>query len=385
MKRILFLESRFNSYFGAQKSMVKLIKSLDNNQFDYEVVTTDNGKLEQGLKKEELKVNVVKLGRKANVFGGKVLTYSFFSKLMVAIEILLFNLKILKFIRNKKIDVIYVNDLRAMLYSVIAGKILRKKIVWYIRSDVSPTKLTRFGLFSSDTIITIANGVLKELPSDLKDKYKHKIKNIYTGFDFEEFSYEDKNIAKKKLGIKPGNITVGYLGSINERKGIDLLIKAMVNISKECNNYELLITGEISSGYEEYWDQQLKVIGESNLNFKLIKYTDDISLPLNAMDIFVLPSRAEGLPRVVIEAMAHKLPVIATDVGGIREIIVHNSTGLVIKKDDIDSLKKYILKLGSEIKTRNSLGNEGRKHCLITFNSSKFAKEINKLFKSITA
>lgn len=363
--------------------MLKLIQNLDKDLFNYKVITTKDGKFKDGMQQNGVKTDVITLGKKANVFGGKALTYSILEKMIVAFQILLYNLKVIKYIYTNKIDVIYVNDLRALLYSVLAGKLLRKKIVWYIRSDVSYNKLAQFGFKYSDKIITIAHGVLKAIPEKRLKNYEKKITNIYTGFDVEGYKIFDKKESKKVCGLSPDKITIGYLGSLNERKGLDILIDSFIELNKNYNNIQLLIVGDVSPGHDDFWQEQLSKLRNKNIVFKHVPYTNNVSRAYSAMDIFVLPSRSEGLPRVLIEAMGHQLPSIATDVGGVREVITDPSLGIVIKKNDkvglVDSLEKYI----NEPQIRKSVGINSYYHVKDKFSEDLFANKINELFNNV--
>lgn len=384
MKKILFIESRYESFYGAQKSMLKLVQILDESKFESQVVTTGDGKLKKGFEKSNVKVDVIKLGKKANTFGGKTLKYSIIGKVQVIFQVLVYNLKIANYILKNKIDFVYVNDLRALLYSVLATKILRKKTIWYIRNDLELSIFTKIGLRFSDKIITIAKGVLRRLPKEEINRYSHKMTNIYTGFDFGDYHLFNKSNSKKSLGIPNTHKVIGYLGSVNERKGLDILVDAFIDFNKtQQNNLMLLIVGNVSPGYESFWNKQLKKLNNSGLLFKHLSFMDDISKAYCAMDIFILPSRSEGLPRVVIEAIAHKIPVIATDVGGVKEIIKNEDLGLVIEKEDkLDLIKSIDLLLSSdhlrETITKNAFLNIKK-----DFSTENFVRNINDYFSKL--
>jgi len=382
-KNILFIESRYNSFYGAQKSMLQLIKALDTEYFDYKIVTTEEGNLKKGFNKENINVDIVKLGYKANVFGGKVLNYSFVDKLIVLIQVIILNFKILSYINRHKIDYIYVNDSRSMLYSIIASKLLNKKIIWYIRSDVTNSRITRFSFKHANQIITIAKGVLKDLPVDFIREHKDKITNIYTGFDFDKFKLIEREEAKKKLDILPGRKVIGYLGSINYRKGIDLLVESFIEMARRDESLELLIVGDVSEGHEEYWDELIDKLNRSRVNYKYIPYTSEVSKIYCSMDIFVLPSRAEGLPRVVIEAMAHKVPVVSTNVGGVREIIVDGENGFVIKENQSKELNEALETIIEDEQLSKGLSKAAYEQIKYKFSLKEFNENINKLLKNM--
>lgn len=378
-KKILFLEARYDSFYGAQKSMLTLIQSLDRDRFLPKVVTTANGELRENYGKHNVPVDIIKLGKKANVFGGKLLEYSFFNKILVVLQVLLFNLKVFRYIKKNKIDIVYVNDLRALFYVVLAGKISRKKIVWYIRSDVNDSKATFLGFKFADKIVTIAHGVLRNIEQGKLQPYENKFINIYTGFDFEQFKIIDKSVAKNQFGIESDKFVIGYLGSINKRKGIDLLVDAYLKLVDEHSNIELMIVGSVSDGHEIYWEEQLrKLKGHS---FTHTPFTDKVSEAYSAMDAFVLPSKSEGLPRVLIEALAHEIPVVSTRVGGIKEIVINDNYGIVLKNNnDVIELTNSIEKLMVNTDYYKKIVMNGSNYVISQFSMKEFAKKINNLF-----
>ncbi|KYG59431.1 glycosyltransferase family 4 protein [Planococcus maritimus] len=382
-RKILFLESRFNSFYGAQKSMVKLIKSLDSEKFEPTVVTTENGMLSKNLRKENIPFTILKIGQESNVFGGKVLKYSVFKKMTVGFQILVYNIKLIKYIRKNNIDIVYVNDLRALIYSILSTKLLRKKNVWYIRSDISNSLLTNISLRLSTNIITIANGVLRHIPKSVIDSHAEKITNIYTGFSFNEGETNDKNISKQKLKLPKDKLLVGYLGSINERKGLDFLIHSFKDLKSDSNEPNLLVVGDTSPGYESQWEA-LKKTAKENGDFLIhLPYSNEIEKIYSAIDIFVLPSRSEGLPRVAIEAMSYKVPVIVTDVGGAKEIVDDNIDGLVIEKDNKVELINALEILLKDQNKRLEFGSRGFQKVNNKFSEKEFVQKVNNYFREI--
>jgi glycosyltransferase involved in cell wall biosynthesis len=126
------------------------------------------------------------------------------------------------------------------------------------------------------------------------------------------------------------------------KNGIDTLLKSAEETIKKDENIVFLIIGkgpDLSTMRERIQQQKLEK------NIKLLGFVPDNELPTyyNAADFFILPSKSgEGLPLVSLEAMACGLPVIATDVGGIKEVI-EEKYGIIVPPDDPDSMKKAIL------------------------------------------
>ncbi|AXF55309.1 glycosyltransferase [Salicibibacter kimchii] len=379
-KRILMIEPRFNSYYGAQKSMTHLVKSLDSDTFKTYIVTTRNGELNKFLTEEGIDVKIVPLGKSANAFGGRVLSYSIFRKLLVVFQILFFNLRLVFLIKRNNIDIVYANDARAVMYGGIAAKLLRKPLVYYIRADVGNSQVTKLGFALSSRIITIAKGVLDGASESIKNKYKDKIVNIYTGFTFSDHSNQYEDILPSEE--TDPKILIGYIGSINERKGIDLLVDAMKSSAVK-PKIELIFAGGVSPGHEQYWLRLKKEMTENEISYQELGYTDRVQDVMKTIDIKVLPSRSEGLPRSLIEAMYHECAVIATDVGGVQEIIPNDDFGVVISPESTEQLTKAIEGLTSDKTKRDHLAKKGKAYVIDTFRQEKYEREINHLFMNL--
>lgn len=383
MKTILFVEGRYKSYYGAQKSMVKLINSLKDSEFRKIALTTKEDKLSNELTKRGIEVDIKEPGKYTNVFGGEILSYSFLKKFYVLRDLIIFNFKMLRYMAKKNVDIIYINDLRGFVYVFLAGKLLRKKLVWYIRADFEDTLLARAALKWCDSVITIANGVLENIPQKVIDKHSGKIKNIYTGFDFDKFRIYDKPYAKEALGLDTEETVLGIVGSINKRKNLELLAQSVKKAAEKNDNLRILIVGDVSDGSEQYWKDIESYLNNNKINYTYLGYHSDISMVYSAIDVLVLPSNSEGLPRVLIEGMAHKLPVIATEVAGTPEIITHGKTGFLISKNAVDELTFYIEELAEKKEIRDYIGNNGNESVRRKFNDALFEKNINRHFNEL--
>ncbi|MBT9139025.1 MAG: Alpha-D-kanosaminyltransferase [Syntrophomonadaceae bacterium] len=158
------------------------------------------------------------------------------------------------------------------------------------------------------------------------EKYKDKIIIAHEHFlDFDKF--------KIKRGFGQRDNLVGYIGRLSEEKGVLNFVKAIPEISKEKGDLEFLIGGEgqLRDEIEEYLENE-------NLNGK-VELTgwiphDELPKYLNELKLLILPSYTEGLPNIMLEAMACGTPVLATSVGAIPDVIKDGETGFIIMEDN---------------------------------------------------
>ncbi len=171
-----------------------------------------------------------------------------------------------------------------------------------------------------------------------------KLSLIYSAIAPEKLrsvSTEEKTAIKNKLGIR-NEFIVGTVARLRPEKGLNVLLKAMPEVIKQVGEVKLLIVGQGSEA------QTLQHLARSlDIADKVIwsGFTPDIAPLLDIMHLFVMPSLSEGLGTAVIEAAARGLPIIASRVGGILDIIEHNVSGILVKPGDSQELATAIISL----------------------------------------
>lgn len=178
--------------------------------------------------------------------------------------------------------------------------------------------------------------------------------------------------------LPAGEVCVlGTLARLDRIKGLDLLLRAVVDLPA----VRLRVVGE---GPERGQLVALaSKLGVGNrVDFR--PWTDDPHEELAAIDVFVLPSRNEGFPLSVVEAMLAGRPVVATDVGSITEA-VDSDTGAVVPPEDVEALKLAIATLADDRDRRTRLGRAGRERALERFTAATMAQRFERLYARITA
>ncbi|NLR90968.1 glycosyltransferase [Flammeovirga agarivorans] len=152
---------------------------------------------------------------------------------------------------------------------------------------------------------------------------------------------EDKVATRKKLGIATNKKTLLFFGFIREYKGLDLLIKAFDLLD---DSYQLVIAGEVYGSFDEY--QALIDENQNKENiFIFNQYIADqeVGQYFSVADVCVLPYRSATQSGVTAVALHYEVPLIATDVGGLKELVVSGQTGEIVSKADVDLLHQTLL------------------------------------------
>jgi glycosyltransferase involved in cell wall biosynthesis len=166
-------------------------------------------------------------------------------------------------------------------------------------------------------------------------------------------------VSREKLGLEEADMFLLSIGRLTYQKGHEYLVQAMSEIIKRFPNAKAGICGE--GPLHSQLQSQIIELGLSD-HVQLMGARVDVSPILASADIFVLPSRWEGLSRALMEAMAAGIPVIATRVDGIKDLITDGVHGLLVPPEDSKSLETSILQLLGDPPMRKKLGAAAREH-----------------------
>ena len=176
-----------------------------------------------------------------------------------------------------------------------------------------------------------------------------------------------------ELGIK-GAPVVGFVGRIVHEKGAVDFVRAAGMLADDFPDAEFVMVGSpLESDRDSCLKEVLELRGSLGLGerLKVLGYRDDVPALMSIFDLFVLPSYREGMPRVLIEAMASSLPVVATNIRGCREEVIDGVTGILIDPGDVESLASAMRKILSDQDLAKDMGSRGRERTVEVFDERK--------------
>ena len=164
-------------------------------------------------------------------------------------------------------------------------------------------------------------------------------------------------------------------------KGVDVLLRAFAAVSPEFPEYSLRIVGYLPER------EQHRALFEGNPRIEFVGpvMPDAVMNEMHGCSLLVLPSRSEGMPRVLIEAMASGKPIIASRVGGIPHYITHGETGLLFERDDTETLAKLLRELLGDPAYRHLLGERGLRHASAHLSDVRYADGMARLIAGVAA
>ncbi len=175
---------------------------------------------------------------------------------------------------------------------------------------------------------------------------------------FKRHHPPDQARLRQQYQVSPGRMVIGAVGRLSTEKGFHLLIRAVHALVEQGLDLELWIAGEGDQrGDLEDMVTQYNLAGR----IRLLGFVDDTISLYHALDLFVLSSLREGLPNVVLEAMSMHVPVVATQVGGVGDLVQHEQTGLICPAGELDTLIEACRRLVTDEILRSRLATAGRK------------------------
>jgi len=252
-----------------------------------------------------------------------------------------------KYLKNNRVDVMHAHTRVTQVLGCFLSRRLQIPLVTTCHGFFKPRWHRRVFPCWGEKVIAISSQVKNHLIHDFKVS-PSRIYLVHNGIDLKktrEYSGEQIDNIKKEIGIPEGCIVVGTVGRFSSVKGFEYLIEAAREVLKNNPNMVFVIMGQ---GKEE--ENLKKLAKDSHLEGKVIffKPIRDSFEYLPVLDIFVMPSIQEGLGISILEAQSQNIPVIASNVGGISDIISDNVTGLLIPPRDPSEIAKAIIRLSKD-------------------------------------
>jgi glycosyltransferase involved in cell wall biosynthesis len=274
---------------------------------------------------------------------------------------------------KEKPDIVHTHSSKAGILGRLAAKIAG--VPFIAHTPHGHVFYGHFGIFASkiflwierifskftDRIIALTNGErndyirLSVCPPD-------KLLKIHSGVDLKPFMQANGNRVEKKrsLGLEQNGTVIGFVGWLLPIKGPEYLLKAMAHIWPDHQTVSLVMVGKGELDVD-LRAQALKMNANGRIRF--LGWREDIHEIMPVFDLLVLPSLNEGMGRVLVEAMAAGKPVVASEVGGIPDLVRHGETGYLVRPADEKALANGIKKILKDPERAKQMGQRGKEYC----------------------
>lgn len=225
--------------------------------------------------------------------------------------------------------------------------------------------LWRWLLRQADAVVAVSEG-LARVAADFEPRIRSRLKVVHNGLDAARFVAGAQELGAD-IPALPGKRAVLSVGAFDHNKGQDVLLRAFANLADRLPDVHLLLVGQIGPELEVV----RSLIGNLGLTQRVTMLTDlprnKVAACMRLATLFVLPSRSEAFGLVVLEAGAFGLPVVASRVGGIPEIIAGPEYGLLVEPDDPEALERALEDLLQNAEKARELGENLRQRVWTVF------------------
>jgi glycosyltransferase involved in cell wall biosynthesis len=360
-KKVLYILHNISSG-GVENRRLSLIKYLCS-KYEIKIVCTEaKGYIANKIR--EFDVEIIEIGRFDSVFSIKQ------------------HIKVQKIISEFSPDIIHGAVFEGVTLASLNGFIKRVPVI-IIEETSDPQNRSWLGnllmkIFSivSDKVVAISPNVSDYLIKKAKIS-KQKVVIINNGVAIpREVSVHEVSELKFKFNLKIDDFIIGSVGRLhNDHKKFTDILEAIKIISDK--RVKLLIVG--SGNDEEMIKTKAKELGLEN-NLIMVGYQFDTAPFYKMMDVFCLASQREGFGLVAAEAMLHKLPVLATKVGGLQNVIVNDLTGFLVAPNSPNELFDKLMRFIENKDLRNQMGQEGYDRAIALYTEKRYVNDVENLY-----
>ena len=268
---------------------------------------------------------------------------------------------------------------RAVIVHTFHGNVLAGYFSAPINAAIRVVERALAGV--TDAIIAIAPEQRHELVERHHVARLAKVKVIRLGLDLTSLLGVDEltpNL-RAELGVGQAAVIVGYVGRLVPVKNVDLLIRGFVRLCHSVPDSVLVIAGD--GPLRVALTELARDLGIAE-RVAFVGWRRDLDRLYRTMDLVALTSRNEGTPVALIEAMAAGRAVVATDVGGVADVVENGLTGLLVASNDVEAVAQALIRLARSRDERERLGAAGRRRVADRYTASRLIDEVDALYRT---
>jgi len=379
MNVLMVSERYFPVWGGAENQLRQLIPHLVSKGCQIEIVTR---RWHPEMAKEERidGVSVHRLGVSGDTS---------WATIVFVFSLLLFFLK-----NRKKVDIYHSHGAVNMGALCRFAKLFtgQKNVVKIATAGkISSLKKKIFGIITltlfkqSDAIICMTAEIMQELVDiGTSDGTIQRITNAVDSSRFVPVSSRRRIAWKRNQGLERDDKVILFSGRLVYRKGLDVLLDSWSTVQKEHPEVQLFIVGSGKDQPDSTEEKmRLKVNLEKLTNIRFLGKSDKPEKYLGMADLFVLPSRQEGFPNALMEAMASGLPVVASRIGGVTDIVKENETAVLFASENSNDLSQQIISCLGRPDLLAKMGEQARRQMLTQFSFESVALQYIGLYRRL--
>lgn len=380
---------------GAEIALFNLVCNLDRESVDPTVVLCADGPLAEQLR-PICRVQVVPLTARIGTVKKDSIGWHSLLKVRDAIELISYSMRLAEFVRKNQFDVIHTNSLKADIIGGIAGRLASRPVIWHVRDRIEPDYLPA-------PVVRVFRLLCRLLPAYVIANSEATLKTLHltcrkpattvpSGIDLSRRASVvlDATIIPKDVGEgqaatrrKP---VIGLIGRISFWKGQHVFLQAAAIVRREFPEATFRIVGAALFGEKHYEKGLRELCTRLGLDdcVEFTGFRSDVSEMIAQLDVVVHASTTgEPFGQVIIEGMAASKPVVATNGGGVPEIVVDGVTGLLVPMKDVSAMADAISRLLADPGLAHRMGAAGLRRVREHFTIDKAARRVESVYSLV--
>lgn len=368
--RVLFLHPS-DELYGSDQVLLNIVRGLDRRHFEPYVVVANDLNYEGLLSRELDRIGVPHHSTALAVARRKYFTPTGILEFRKRIKDSA--AEVSQFVRDERVDLIYTNTLAVWTGAYVAEETGRPHF-WHIHEQIERPRLLRdymrrFVPKHADRIISVSRAGLEHLLTSSDAQQKGMV--IYNGLVPQEWmNAPGREAVRAELGCGPQDVVFGMVARLSSFKAPDRFVEAAARLVGRYPHVHFFVAGGPVPGQTAMVEkvEALRLAAPNPERIHVLGYRRDTPALMSALDILVQPSRQpEACSMTILQAMFAGRAVVATEIGGNPELVVHDQTGLLTPVEDVDALTEAMEALALEGPRRVAYGRAGQQRALAYF------------------
>ncbi len=378
---------------GAESSIITLLKKMDRSQFDPEAIVPYRGRFSEALEAIDVPVTMIPLPmglirlKRGQLLRSLVLLFIYF------FSIHFFILRLSLYLKKSRFRLIMTNTVKAHLYGSVAARFCSIPLVWRFHdilspSDFSPLVIRLVGVFGRlfPKRIFAVSKITKDhlIKSGITGQ---KIEVLFNSLDTQRLGRNAFSSIREEYHLGDEVKLIGCIGRIIPQKGQKVLLSVIPGVIERFPKTFFLVVGDIFLKQEAYKKELLEMVKRNKMEEKvrLTGFRPDIGNVIRSLDLVIFPSIApEAFPLSIVEAMWLGKPVIASNVGGIGEIIEDGVSGILVEPNRPEQISEKISYLFTHQDICDRIGKQATE-AVRKFSADDYVKGLEKAFREAAA
>ena len=367
---------------GAANSLLSLFEAIDRQRFEPILLLPEEG----DLSRQAAKIGVDAVILPSMIKFGESYRFAKFPRILRSVGALR------TIIKQRGTRIVHSNSPRAAYLGGTAARISGARSVVHVRDIhlspfASPRKARLLGRLS-DAIVAVSAATRESIVA-ASPSLAAKTKVIYNGVDLKKLDGLPARNVRPELGIEKEAALIGSVGLLHPAKGPDILIRAAARLKRSFPSLKVLIVGDVLLERDEPYKQELERLARAEHIADIVVFTGfraDVFDLMRALDVLVHPAvYPDPLPRALLEAGALRRPIVATNVGGVAEIVEHERSGLLVEPGNAEALADAVASLLNDRTKAEAFASEARRKVERDFSLEKHAEKMMALYGEVLA